>query len=258
MECSSVKHYHIGDFHSRSLIDTYCCTDSVFSNEVLTFPMEKLHQVFDKDHVRGDLCIDISFGSFIHHVISASDCFKKILLMRITDNCIFELNRWLHDRTGAFCWNHTSSFVVEKQGTSDLCEHIEMQLKNKIRHVIKCNLGKENITDPVETPQGDCVITFWLLESISNNHNDYVRNLRKILECLKPGGRLILIGDIDTTYYMNNGERFYVLKCDKEFICSAILGEKLIIDQCEVCLRTVESDLSDFGGLIFISAHREI
>ncbi|KAM9299111.1 nicotinamide N-methyltransferase-like [Gastrophryne carolinensis] len=257
MDSSSRRYYHKDDFHSRNHIEAYCSTDSIFTKEILTFPMEKLHEVFEKDRVQGDLCIDFSMSSFIHHLHSASDCFKEILLMRITDNCIFELNRWLHDRTGAFCWNHTSSFVAEKQGNSVSCECKEMQLKNKIRHVLKCDPGKDNITDPVKTPQGDCVITFWLLESISNNHNDYVRNLRKILECLKPGGRLILIGDINATYYINNGEKVYVLKCDKEFICSALLGEKLIIDICDFCPRTVKSDLCDFDGLIFISARRQ-
>ncbi|KAM9299109.1 nicotinamide N-methyltransferase-like [Gastrophryne carolinensis] len=216
--------------------------------------MEKLHQVFEKGHIQGDLCIDISFGSFMHHLLSCIDCFKEILLIRATGSCIFEINRWLHDRTGAFCWKHISSFVTEKKGMSDSCDHIEMQLKNKIKHVIMCDLKRENITDPVETPQGDCLITIVFLECVSNDHNEYGRNLKNLLKCLKPGGTFILFGSLNATYYTINGVKFHMLKCDKEFICSALLGENLIIERCEVFPRTAKSDLSDFEGVLFILA----
>ncbi|KAM9299118.1 nicotinamide N-methyltransferase-like [Gastrophryne carolinensis] len=259
MESRAIKYYHDHDFHSRGYIDDYFCTASVFYDEALVFPMEKLYQLFKKTFsvhydietvypCKGDLCIDISFGPLIHHLLSACDCFKEIILMRITDSCILETNRWLHDRTGAFSWNHTSSH---------LCEHKEMQLKNVIKHVMKCKLEEENITHPVETPQGDCVITTGLLEHSSKNQTDYVKFLRNILRCLKPGGRFILLGVLNGTYYTNNGEKFYVFKCDKEFVCSALMGERLIIDQCEVFPRCAMSDLCDFDGIIFISARKE-
>ncbi|KAM9299119.1 nicotinamide N-methyltransferase-like [Gastrophryne carolinensis] len=257
MESRPIRYYQEHDFPSRSFIDGYFSTGSVFYEEMVTFPMEKCHQVFEKDHIQGGLCIDISKGSFIHHLISASDCFKDIVLMRIKESCIFEINRWLHDRTGAFCWKHTSSYVADKQGNSDLCDHKEMQLKNKIRHMITCDLGKENITDPVETPQGDCVISYGLIDDISKTENDYICNLRQMLKCLKPGGTLILIGALNATYYINNGEKFHKLKCDKEFVCSAVMGENLIIDQCDVCPKKSKSDLCDYDGVIFICARKQ-
>ncbi|KAM9299116.1 nicotinamide N-methyltransferase-like [Gastrophryne carolinensis] len=254
MESSCPKYYHTHNFSSREFLDTYLCADSVIGEEALTFPLEKLHQVFEKEHINGDLLIDISAASAIHLLLSASDCFKEILLLRLTDSCILELNRWLHNRTGAFCWKHTTSFVAEKQGTSDLCE---MQLKNKVRHVIKCNLEEENITDPVETPKGDCVITACLLDVISTNQNYYLRYLRKILKCLKPGGTLILLGVLNATYFTNSGERFHVFTYDRGFVCSALVGEKLVIAECEVFPRKVKTDLCDFGAVIFILAYKE-
>ncbi|KAM9299112.1 nicotinamide N-methyltransferase-like [Gastrophryne carolinensis] len=257
MDCCDVKYYHIHDICSRSMIDTYFCAGSVFSDEALTIPMEKLHEEFEKDHIHGDLCIDFSVAPIIHHLISASGCFKQIILMRVTNSCIFEINRWLHDRTGAFCWKHASSFVAEKQGNSELCDHKEMQLKDVIKCVMKCNLEEENIVAPMETPQGDCVMSLWLLDNISTSQNDYLMKLRKMLECLKPGGRFIQIGSLNTTYYMNNGEKMHVFKYNKEFACSAVIGEKLIIDRCEVVPRKVKSDLSDIEASIFISAHKE-
>ncbi|KAM9299121.1 indolethylamine N-methyltransferase-like [Gastrophryne carolinensis] len=257
MESKDLKYYHIHDFPARCLLDTYFCTDSITGDELLKFPLEKIYQVFEKGHIHGCLLIDMSCGPLIHHLHSPSGYFKEIVLMRATDGCIFELRRWLHDRTGAFCWKHTSSFVAEKQGKGDMCEHNEMQLKNKVRHVIKCDLGKDNITDPVKTPQGDCIITLWLLEAISTNQNDYLRYLRKMLGCLKPGGRLILLGLLNATYYINNGERFHSFTYNKEFVCSALLGEKLVIDECEVFPRKVKSHMCDFDSVIFISAQKK-
>ncbi|KAM9299120.1 nicotinamide N-methyltransferase-like [Gastrophryne carolinensis] len=295
MESRPIRYYHLHNFHSRGYIDDYFSNDSVFHEEAVIFPMEKLHQVFEKDHIQGDLCIDISTASFIHHLHSASNCFKEIILMRHSDSCIFELNRWLHDRTGAFCWNHTSSYVAEKRGeriakildlalgsqvekivrccpnsgikkkyygyvpiqTHDLCEQIEMQLKNVIKHVVRCNFENENITHPLETPQCDCLITSWFLDNICNTPNDYLMNLRKMLKCVKPGGRLILIGVLNATYFINNKEKFHVLNYNKEFVCSTLQGEKLVIELCEVCPRKSKSNLSDFDGIIFISARTE-
>ncbi|KAM9299267.1 indolethylamine N-methyltransferase-like [Gastrophryne carolinensis] len=257
MESKDLKYYHIHDFTARCLLDTYFCTDSITGDELLKFPLEKIYQVFEKGHIHGCLLIDMSCGPVIPHLHSPCEYFKQILLLRATDSCIFELRRWLHDRTGAFCWKHATSFVAEKQGKGDLCEHKEMQLKDKICHVLKCDLETENITGPLETPQGDCITTLWFLDAICKNQNDYLRKLRKMLTYLKPGGTLIMLGVLNATYYTNNGERFHAFTYNKEFVCSALVGEKLVIDECEVFPRKVKSDLCDFQAVIFICAHKK-
>ncbi|XP_072282901.1 nicotinamide N-methyltransferase-like [Pyxicephalus adspersus] len=259
MDSMPKKFYHIHDFDTRRSLEQYFSDkgDMVFGEDSLKFPMMNLQYVFSRGFIRGDLLIDLSYGSIIHHLYSASKVFKDIILIKLNEKCAMEVRRWLSDRTGAFNWTHTTTAIEEMEGKSDKVQNIELNVKAAIRQIVMCNLEKENLTGQLVLPLADCVISAWLLEAISKDQDEYMRNLEKISNLLKVGGHLIIIGGLNTTFFTVGSERFHVFKYDEIFVKSALQKVGFIIDYCAVQRRKKVSDLVDTTHIIFISAHKE-
>ncbi|KAM5163669.1 indolethylamine N-methyltransferase-like [Mantella aurantiaca] len=256
MDCTTHKFYHIHGMDSRDLSDLYYSGKEgmIFGEDSLIFPMKNLHYQFSSGRVMGTFLIDISFGSFIHHLYSASKCFQKIVVLKSNEKCIMELSRWLHDRTGAYDWTHTSTAAAELEGNRDQHQEKESHLKSSIKQILKCDFEQENINSPVELPLADCVLCVWILDVISKNGDEYMRNLEKILKLLKPGGQLLLFSMIYATYFKVEGERFHVFTHDEDFVKNALSKLGLVIDYCAVQRRRNVSDLVDYKAVMFIVA----
>ncbi|XP_068099295.1 nicotinamide N-methyltransferase-like [Hyperolius riggenbachi] len=259
MDRSSYKLYHKHDHDSRMFAETYFSgdPDKPFMEDALISPLKKLHNAFNMGHMTGKLLIDISGGAQIHHLYSACEFFQEIILMRTNEKSIMEIMRWHDDRTGAFCWGHTTAHVTNLEGRSDQCEAKEMKLKSTITHVVKFDIESDALTYLVGVPQADCVITTWLLDKICKTQDDYMRNLRKILKLLKPGGHLILLGLTNASYYTVGEHKFHYFTYDEKFARDALVREGMTILQCEDTPRTSESPLIDYGGILFIMACKQ-
>ncbi|XP_068099274.1 nicotinamide N-methyltransferase-like [Hyperolius riggenbachi] len=257
MDRSSYKLYHKDDelHDSRAMLETYCSEnpDTPFIHSIKLI-MEKMHNAFSIGHITGKLLIDVSGGPLIHHLYSACEFFKEIILMRTNEQCIMEIRKWQNDCTGAFSWGHMTAHVTDLEGRSDESEVKEMKLKSTISQVIKFDPETESLTDQIGVPQADCVITMWLLDVICKDQDDYMRNLRKILKFLKPGGYLFLLGVDNGSYYTVGGQRFHIFTCDEHFVRNALVAEGLTILQCEVAPKKSKSDLTDYDGGLFIIA----
>ncbi|KAG8583444.1 hypothetical protein GDO81_008415 [Engystomops pustulosus] len=113
------------------------------------------------------------------------------------------------------------------------------------------------MTEPIDLPPADCIINVCLLDIISNDQDDFIRNLRKFSKLLKPGGHFIFIGLLGITCFTLHKEKFHMLTYNEDFVRKAFIGEGFTIDFCEVKKRTAESDLTDYKGVIFIAAHKQ-
>ncbi|KAM5163651.1 indolethylamine N-methyltransferase-like [Mantella aurantiaca] len=254
MDSKSHKFYHIHGMDSRDYSDLYYSGKEGmdYGSDTLKFPMANLHYQFSRCQVAGNTLIDISVGSFIHHLYSASNSFQDIIVLKSNEKCIMELSRWLHDRTGAYDWTHTSAAAAEFEGNRDQHQEKESRLKSSIKQILKCDFEKENITSPVELPLADCVINGWILNAICKNGDEYMRNLEKTLKLLKPGGQLLLFSVLDATYITAGGERFHVFTHDESFVKNALSKLGLVIDYCAVQRRCNVSDLTDYKAIMFI------
>ncbi|XP_056398327.1 nicotinamide N-methyltransferase-like [Hyla sarda] len=259
MDSGSRKIYHVHGFDSRQLLEHYFSgnTENGFLEDSLLFPIENLTKIFTDGHIKGDVLIDLSTGSFVHHLHAACEFFKHIIVLKVQDRCILELKRWLDTRTGAFDWGHATKLHVEIEGSSEQLEDKEGKVRSAVQHVMKCDLEKENMTDPIVLPPADCIISAWLLDDISKNKDDFIRYLRKISGLLKPQGHLIFIGSLDMTYFTVGKDKLHVLTYDEDFVRKALVGEGFAIDYCKIKKRTAVSDLTDHKALIFIAAHKE-
>ncbi|XP_073513319.1 nicotinamide N-methyltransferase-like [Phyllobates terribilis] len=260
MDSSTHKLYHDDGFDSRQFLDHYFSDKSakVFEEDAQFFPIESLKKTFSEGLIKGDLLIDISVGSTIHHLYAAGDYFKHIIVLKARDRCILELKRWVDERTGAFSWCHAAKFHGNVEGESYQLENTEQKVRSALQHVVKCNLKKENMTDPIVLPPADCIISAWLLDAICKDHDDYISNVRKFSKLIKPGGYIILIGNIDATYYTVGKHIYHLLKYDEDFVRKALAGEGFIVDSCNVTeRRAVPHELIDYRAIIITVAHKE-
>ncbi|KAM5125335.1 nicotinamide N-methyltransferase-like [Mantella aurantiaca] len=252
MDCTTHKFYHIHGMDSRDHSDLYCSgkEDMVFRDDILIFPMANLHYQFSSGRVAGKTLIDISMGSFIHHLYSASNSFQEIVVLKYSEKCIMELSRWLHDRTGAYDWTHTSAAAAELEGNRDQIQEKEICLKSSVKQILKCDFEQENITAPVKLLLADCIISLWILETISKNEDEYMRNLENMLKMPKCGGQLLLFSALDAIYFTAGGERLHVLTHDESFVKNALSKLRLVIDYCVVQRRCNISHLTDYKAII--------
>ncbi|XP_073513291.1 nicotinamide N-methyltransferase-like isoform X2 [Phyllobates terribilis] len=258
MDSRTYKIYHEHGFDSRQHLEHYLSDnpEMAFGEDFMIFPMENLKKTFSEGHIKGDILIDLSVGSMVHHLYAACEFFTNIIVLKVTDRCIMELKRWVDERTGAFDWGHAAKLHADIEGESDLLQEKEEKMRLALQHVAKVDLGKENMMDPIVLPPADCIISAWLLDSISKDQNDYMGYLRKFSGLLKPGGHIILIGVLDATYYTISKEKFHLFRYDEDFVRKALVGEGFIIDYWKVKKKTAESDLMDYKSTIFILAHK--
>ncbi|XP_072281880.1 nicotinamide N-methyltransferase-like [Pyxicephalus adspersus] len=256
MDSATHKLYHMHGIDSRDHLNLYFSSkmDMIFGDDSLKFPMAHLHYLLSSGRLAGAFLIDISLGSPIHQLFSASNCFTEIVVLKFNEKCIMELTRWLHDRTGAFDWTHASAAAVELEGKRDQLHEKEMQLRSSIKQILKCDFIQENITAPVDLPLADCIISASILESISKNEDEFMKNLEKILKLLKPGGKLVLLGVLDATYMIVGEEKVHRLKLNEDFVKNALCKLGLVIDYCAVQKRRNVSHLADYGAGFFIVA----
>ncbi|KAG8568508.1 hypothetical protein GDO81_014031 [Engystomops pustulosus] len=118
MDSSNYKLYHVHGCDSRQYLENYFSDkpDMVFRDDSLIFPIENLKKFFQLGHIRGDILLDLSMGSFIHHLYAACEFFKHIIVLKLNDRCILELKRWVDTRTGAFHWGHAAQIHAEMEG----------------------------------------------------------------------------------------------------------------------------------------------
>ncbi|XP_073513289.1 nicotinamide N-methyltransferase-like [Phyllobates terribilis] len=256
--CTSKLYCECG-FDSRQHLEDYVSDkpDMVFMEDFVKFPIENCKNIFTEGHIRGDIVIDLSLGSLVHQLYSACDFFKHIIVLKVRDRCIMELKRWVDSRTGAFSWGHAAKLYADIEGESDKLQEKEEKMRLAIQQVMKCDLGKENMMDPIVLPLADCIITAWFLDAISKDQDEYIRYLKKVSGLLKLGGHIILVGDLDTTYYIIGKHKFHFLNYDEEFVRKALVEAGFKVDYCKVKKRTAVSDLLDYKAIIFVAAHKE-
>ncbi|XP_068102604.1 indolethylamine N-methyltransferase-like [Hyperolius riggenbachi] len=257
MESESKTMYHQHDeFPSKEYLELFFSNkpDMAFADDSWKFPMANLHYIFSSGFSKGKILMDVTAGPIIHHLLSACNVFKEIILLKVNAKCNMETNKWLNSDAECFDWTHTLKHATKLEGKSDQIEDKITQVKSAISQVIPCDFEKENITDPAVLPLADCILSLGVMDTINKNEDDYMRNMEKLSKMLKPGGHLILVGALNTSYIIIGGERFHVFCYDESFVKKALNKLGFVIDYCAVQRRKNDSEIIDYKALMFVTA----
>ncbi|GCB79654.1 hypothetical protein scyTo_0020236 [Scyliorhinus torazame] len=133
----------------------------------------------------------------------------------------------------------------------------EKKLRDSIKQVLKCDVHQTNPLDPVELEPVDCLMTSLCLEAACKDKAAYCAALRNVTSLLKPDGVLILISDLNESYYIVDELKFSSLKFDQAFLESAIKEAGYEIDGFEICVASDHiKSLVDCEATIFLVAHK--
>ncbi|XP_069804374.1 nicotinamide N-methyltransferase-like [Dendropsophus ebraccatus] len=238
--------------NNRTFLQTYFSTSSktVFVEETINFLIRSLHDALASGKFKGKTAYDISVGSIIHQLYTICDYYPEITILKLNGGLITELTKWLNADSDVFDWSFTSNLVNELKGTCDT----EGKLKNSIEKIMTFDLQIDNPLDLALLQPADCVITAWLLDVTCKDQNEYIKGFRKTTKLLRPGGLLIYIGCLNTTYYTVGKERLCVFTYDESFLRKNLTNEGFKIETWKVLDSKIQCDMTDYKQFIAVTA----
>ncbi|CAJ0963627.1 unnamed protein product, partial [Ranitomeya imitator] len=189
------------------------------------------------------------------HLISVCEFFEEISILKVNDATIKEFELWKNKDPKAFDWAQTSKFFMElKQLSSDGWKEEEESLRGKIKEILKLDLCSDDLLNSL--PKFDCATSVWGLETISKDHEDFRRNLRKLNKLVKIGGHLLCYADVNSSYFKIGKDKFHLLPCDESFYRKVISEEGFEIKHYENLEKLMDSGIVDHEKVVFIVAQK--
>ncbi|XP_053310497.1 nicotinamide N-methyltransferase-like [Spea bombifrons] len=259
MSSTPLKYYPVDEFDPKDFLSTYFCTktDDALLEDVVINPMKDVLKELKSGRFYGGMLTDMSVGPSIFHLLTISKLFKEIAILEFNDSCVSELKKWLNKDGDAQDWSHASKILANLEGISVGWNLKEDLLRSKIKYILKCDLARDNPTDPVVLPKADCIFSAWALDVVSKTKEDYIRNLRKTSTLLKQGGRLILLGALNISYYTVGEHKFSVLTYDEKFLRKALKDGGYVIETFEARGRKTLTANLDYEKIVFVTAFKQ-
>ncbi|XP_067421834.1 nicotinamide N-methyltransferase [Emydura macquarii macquarii] len=244
------------EFDPKAYLEYYKLGEGTLGEENLNFVLKHYCKTFTSGVVKGDTLIDIGSGPTIYQLLSACESFKEIIATDYTYRNHLELEKWLKNEPGAFDWSPVVKYVCELEGNRGKEAEKEAKLRKTIKQVLKCDVHKSNPMDPLILPPADCLGSSLCLEAACKDLNAYRVALKNISSLLKPGGHLVLSGDLGCSFYMVGPKRFSCLVLREEFLREVLSETGVFIQEFEVLYRDdkIIDDSCDFSGMYFIVA----
>ncbi|XP_028639501.1 nicotinamide N-methyltransferase [Grammomys surdaster] len=125
----------------------------------------------------------------------------------------------------------------------------EEKLRRAIKQVLKCDVTQSQPLGEVSLPPADCLLSTLCLDAACPDLPAYRTALRNLGSLLKPGGFLVMVDALKSSYYMIGEQRFSSLSLGWEAVRDAVEEAGYIIEQFEVISQNYSSTISNSEGL---------
>ncbi|XP_075704848.1 indolethylamine N-methyltransferase-like [Rhinoderma darwinii] len=250
-------HYPSHEVNTKKLLQDYFSHHTPYSIfKESTFNLLRCcHKVFSSGLVSGKTLIDISLFPIIVHLLSVCEFFEEISILELNDASIKDLELWRNKDPEAFDWTHTSKLCMELKGMNrDGWQDTEEMLRKKLKHIVKGDFSKNNLTNPYALPRADCVTCIWGLQITSRDHEEYKTNLRKVSNLLKLGGHLLIYANINASYFKIGEDKYHLLNFDDNFLRKTLTDEGFAVVHYEIMEREADTDCLDHDQKAFVVA----
>lgn len=132
----------------------------------------------------------------------------------------------------------------------------EAKLRGKVKRVLKCDVTKANPAAPVSLPPADCVLSAYCLEAACPDLPAFHRALRGIAGLVRPGGHLVLLTSLSTTYYGVGEQVFSCLRLDEAAVLEAVEGAGFEVRFTELQPYPAGIGRSDMQATLILAARR--
>ncbi|KAE8592176.1 hypothetical protein XENTR_v10018674 [Xenopus tropicalis] len=246
-------------FDPRLYLETYFHLGSgSLADDFLRFTLGNFHKTFTEGDVKGTTLIDIGTAPSIYQLLSACEYFQDITVTWYTNRELQELQKWLNKDSGAFDWSSVVKHVWELEGKRGMLEEKEEKLRGKIKQVLLCDVSKSNPLEPVMLPKVDCLISTVCLEAACRNYDSYKTALKNLSTLLKPGGHLLMAGDLGANYYEVGSNKVFSLPVNEAFLRKAVNESGYVVNKLVSFGKPedVGYDTSDYEGFYFLHAQK--
>ncbi|XP_007934713.1 nicotinamide N-methyltransferase [Orycteropus afer afer] len=255
----TTKDAYLSHFNPRDYLEKYYNFGSIHSaeNQIVRHLLENLFKIFCLDGVKGNLLIDIGSGPTIYQLLSACESFKDIVASDYTDQNLQELERWLKKEPGAFDWSPIVNYVCDLEGNRVKGPEKEEKLRRAVKQVLKCDVTQSQPLGPVSLPLADCLLTTLCLDAACPDLLTYCTALKNLSSLLKPGGFLVIIDALKSSYYMIGEQRFSSLSLGQEAVEAAVREAGYTIEQFHVISQSYSSTTADNEGLFSLVGRKQ-
>ncbi|XP_060106511.1 nicotinamide N-methyltransferase-like [Heteronotia binoei] len=168
------------------------------------------------------------------------------------------MQRWLRKEPGAFDWSSIVKFVCELEGDREKWVEKEEKVRRTIKQVLKCDVTQDNPLAPLVVPPADCVLSLLCLEAACEDLLTYSSAVKNVGSLVKPGGHMILVTAIETTFYMVGQNRFFGLYLEQETVDDAVKGAGFDIVWAKMERVTYSVDVSNNRGMYALVAQKQL
>ncbi|NXK86246.1 NNMT methyltransferase, partial [Formicarius rufipectus] len=245
-------------FNPRAYLEQYySMSDSKeWANVFLRQNLKGLHKIFSLDELKGRTLIDVGCGPTIYQLLSACEHFEEIIALDYTDQNRRELEKWLRNEEGAFDWVPVVKCVCELEGDREKWAEKQEKVRKKVKQVLKCDVTKANPTDPVSLPPADCIISTLCLEGACKDLPTFRRALRNVGTLVKPGGHLVMVTTLRTTFYTFGELVFSGLHLEKHEVEAAVEAAGFEVKLSEAQQYTLSTENMDSKGTLVLVARK--
>ncbi|XP_004417580.1 PREDICTED: nicotinamide N-methyltransferase-like [Odobenus rosmarus divergens] len=125
----------------------------------------------------------------------------------------------------------------------------EEKLRRVVRQVLKCDVTQSRPLGAVSLPLADCLLSTLCLDAACPDLPAYCTALRNLGSLLKPGGFLVVVDALKSSYYMIGEQRFSSLCLGQEAIEAAVREAGYSVERFEVICQSYSSTMCDNEGL---------
>ncbi|XP_066429049.1 nicotinamide N-methyltransferase-like [Eleutherodactylus coqui] len=256
MDSSCKKFFGVHDIDAKTHYELFLSRHvpySLFKESTINM-MQEIHKAFSTGVVCGKTVLDFCPAPTISHLLAMNAFIEDIRILELNDSSMKEFEKWMNKDADACDWSHVVEVLKQIKGNSDDSEDEEENLRRKIKNISKLDFSKGDPVDSLSLMKADIVISIWFLESMSKNHDEYRRWLRKLSYVMNVGGYLIVYACTKTSYIQVGQNTFHVFYCDENFIKKVIIGEGFEIKHYKKFNRMMCSDKIDHEAAVFIIA----
>lgn len=222
----------------------------------IRFVLGCLHRIFTLEIRTGENLLDIGCGPAVYALISASKRFKTIVVADYLQANLDEISKWRRGDKEAHDWSPFVKCVASLEHETDY-KKLDSRLRSSLKDVIPCDVFLENPIAPLTT-KFDCVMSNFCLETVATSLESYKRALANTVRLLKPGGKLVMFGLVNsTTIQFVEGVEFPTTSVDKQSVEKACNDVGLECVDWVIRPRMDNEEPGDFTDTFFVLAKKK-
>lgn len=125
-------------------------------------------------------------------------------------------------------------------------------MRRAVKQVLKCDVTQSQPLGAVSLPPADCLLSTLCLDAACPDLPAYRTALRNLSSLLKPGGYLVIVDALKSSYYMIGEQRFSSLCLGQEAVETSVREAGYTIKQFEVISQSYSPTTANNEGIFFL------